>query len=60
MIQGARGAVRTAARKDDARHRWVQRLRRQKGFNKAAVALANKNARTLWALVVNASEYQPA
>lgn len=60
LIQGARGAVRTAARKTDRRHRWMQRLRREKGFNKAAVALANKNARTLWALVVSGEPYQPA
>lgn len=60
LIQGARAAVRTASRKSDRRHRWMERLRREKGFNKAAVALANKNARTMWALLVRDEAYQPA
>jgi len=31
----------------------------RRGFNKAAVALANKNARIIWALATGDSEYTP-
>ncbi len=30
------------------------------GYNKAAVALANKNARIIWALLTQGENYRPA
>jgi len=35
--------------KNDRRSRWLQSLVARRGKNKAAVALANKNARIIWA-----------
>jgi transposase len=50
LIQGARAAVLTAHRRDDPISKWVYQLREKSGWQKAAVALANKNARILWAV----------
>lgn len=50
LIQGAKAAVFTAHRRDDPISQWVHRLREKAGWQKAAVALANKNARILWAV----------
>jgi transposase len=51
LIQGAKSAVLTAHRRDDPISEWVHRLREKSGWQKAAVALANKNARILWAVM---------
>lgn len=53
MIIGARSSLRTAASREDEISKWAQRLKERKGFSKAAVALANKNARTVWRLLSN-------
>jgi len=52
LIQGAKSAVTTAHKRDDPISRWVCQLREKSGWQKAAVALANKNARILWAVSV--------
>lgn len=51
LIHGARSAVLAARRKTDARSRWIQALVARRGHNVAVVAVANKNARILWALL---------
>ena len=51
LIHGARAAVAAAKRKSDARSRWINAIAERRGANVAAVALANKNARVLWALM---------
>lgn len=38
---------------------WAHGLAEVKGTNKAAVALANKNARIIWAVLAKGSEYDP-
>ena len=48
----------------DSRHRgaravWAARLKLRRGANVAAVALANKNARVLWALLSRGQSYRP-
>jgi transposase len=50
LIQGARAAVLTAHRRDDPISKWAHQLREKSGWQKAVVALANKNARILWAV----------
>ena len=50
LIQGAKAAVFTAHRRDDPISKWAHRLREKSGWQIAAVALANKNARILWAM----------
>ena len=51
LIQAARSAVLSADKRSDPISKWVQRLRERSGWQKAAVALANKNARILWAVL---------
>lgn len=60
LIHGARAAVATAKRKQDARSRWITALAERRGANIAAVALANKNMRILWALMVRGDKYRKA
>jgi transposase len=50
LIQGAKAAVLTAHRRDDPISKWAHQLRQKSGWQKAVVALANKNARILWAM----------
>jgi transposase len=58
LIHGARATLRHVERKRDPHGRWVGRLMERRGPNIAAVALANKNARVLWALLTRAEEYR--
>ena len=51
MVLGAKAAMRVAPKKDDEVSRWVCQLRERIGWQKACVALANKNARHVWALL---------
>lgn len=60
LIHGARSAATAAKRRQDARARWVNALAERRGANIAAVALANKNARVLWALLARGEDYRPA
>jgi transposase len=57
LIHGARAVLRVAARKDDPRSRWVGGVSERRHKNVAAVALANKNARIVWALLRRGGYY---
>jgi transposase len=59
LIHGARAALRRADHKRDQRSRWAMRIKLARGYNKAAVALANKNARIIWALLTRGENYRP-
>lgn len=59
LIQGAKSAVLTAHTRQDAISRWVLQLRARVGWQKAAVALANKNARIVWALLWRGGRFEP-
>lgn len=58
LIHGARAVVRHAEKKVGA-HGWLQNLLSRRNKNVAIVALANKNARTVWALLAHDREFQP-
>lgn len=59
FIDGARAAVRVATNNNDSYlNQWVNQLKERRGFNKAAVAVANKNARIIWSMLRNDTEYQ--
>lgn len=58
LVHGARAVVMQAATKDDRLSRWINRLKVERGFNKAVVALANKMARIGWAVLANKTVYQ--
>lgn len=51
LVQGAKAAALTGKHNLDPISQWVIALRQRSGWQKAAVALANKNARILWALM---------
>lgn len=57
LIQGAKSAVMTAHRRDDPISMWAYQLRERSGWQKAVVALANKNARILWAVFVRGTPF---
>ena len=59
LIHGARAVVQRAERRTDTQGRWLCALTHRKGTNVAAVALANKNARVIWALLANDEAYRP-
>jgi transposase len=59
LIHGARSALRCADGKDDRILRWALKLAERRGFNIAAVALANKLARIAWAMLAHGRDYQP-
>jgi transposase len=58
LIHGARAVVRTAGRKDDAQSRWINALVQRRNANIAAVAVANKTARTIWAMLTRGEDYR--
>ena len=60
LIHGARSAVRVVGNKTDRRSLWTQALVERRGINKASVAFANKNARTIWALIAYDKKFQAA
>lgn len=57
LVHGARSVIIAAANKDDPYSIWVNSLREKKGMNKACVAIANKNARRIWAIAKNNTRY---
>jgi transposase len=59
LIHGARSVLRYVASKTDARSRWLQELIARRGYNRAAVALANKNARVIQVLLSSEDAYHP-
>lgn len=60
LIHGARAVLYRAKRKDDKRSLWLNQLNERRGYNKTCVALANKNARIVWALVAKNKSYKKA
>lgn len=57
LIQGAKSAVFSAHKRDDPISQWVLRLKERSGWQKAAVALANKHARIVWAMLVKGKAF---
>lgn len=58
LIHGARAVIRIAERKPQA-DSWMTGLLARRNKNVAAVALANKNARRIWALLAHDRDYEP-
>lgn len=57
LIQGARAYVHKMKEPRSAKDRWLRALIERGGHGKAAVALANKNVRTAWAMLTQGTEY---
>jgi transposase len=60
LIHGARSVVWNAEGKDDALSVWINKIKAKSGANVAAVALANKNVRIVWAMMTKDEEYREA
>jgi transposase len=58
LIQGGHSALNAAANKDDPRSHWLKNISERRNKNIAAVALANKNARIIWALLTRQMDYK--
>lgn len=58
LIHGARAVVRFSEGRKDPLRTWVNRIDKSRGRNKACVALANKNARVIWALMAKGEHYK--
>lgn len=58
FVQGARSVMNTTRGKNDPLSLWVERLRARRGDNVAAVALAAKNARMVWAMLARGEAYR--
>ena len=59
LIHGARAVLKVVGNKEDPRSRWIQNLCGRRNKNIAAVALANKNARIVWALLTKKTDFLP-
>jgi transposase len=60
LVQGARSALHTAARHTDRLSRWSISLQGRRGYRRAQVAIAAKNARIAWALLSKNEELRAA
>jgi transposase len=60
LIHGGRAVVRAATNKSDKRSLWIVEKAKTRGKNKAAVAVANKNARVIWKILKTGESYQAA
>lgn len=58
MIHGARAVIRVAENKAEPES-WMRKLMGRRNNNVAAVALANKNARIVWALLAHDRMFRP-
>jgi transposase len=58
FIHGGRAVAANCSKKSDARSIWVNRIKIQGGMNKAAVAVANKNARIAMAMILSGENYK--
>ena len=57
LIHGARATLRWVELKTDRRSQWMRGLLERRGWNRTAVAVANKNARIVWALLSRGGVY---
>lgn len=60
LVHGTRAALRFAALKSDRKSRWATEKAKTIGTHKACVALANKNARIIWAMLAKGEKYRVA
>lgn len=58
LVHGARSVVNVCHKKSDGKNLWLADKKYRCGHNKAAVALANKNARIIWAILSKGECYR--
>jgi transposase len=59
LILGARAVLSSAASKQDRISRWALAVQERRGYWKAVVALAAKNARMAWAMLAKGEGFKP-
>jgi len=59
LIQGAWAVIRYAEGRQDRLSRWALQVKERRGKHKAVIAVANKLARIIWALVRHETAYCP-
>jgi transposase len=57
LIHGARATLRWVKLQTDSRSQWIRGVLARRGWNRTAVAVANKNARIVWALLSRGGVY---
>ena len=61
LVHGARSEILASKRKKEGqKNTWLTNLLERRHANIAAVALANKNARVIWALMAHGRDFDPA
>ena len=60
LVHGARATIRWVGSKTDRRSQWIRHVLERRGTNRTAVAVANKHARMVWALLTSHQDDQPA
>ncbi len=58
LILGARAYTYRMKEPKGSKDKWLQAIVERNGVSRAAIALANKNVRTAWAMVTQGTEYQ--
>lgn len=59
LVNGARTAIQNSKPRDERVWLWAHELSQRIGWQRAAVALAAKNARILWAMFTRGQEFAP-
>jgi len=63
LTQGARSALQAALTKEPLRRShlqaWIVQLHARVGYHKTLVAIANKHARMIWAILAKGEDYDP-
>ena len=60
LVHGARAVLARVNEKTDQTSAWLRSLMERRGYKRTAVALAAKNARTIWAMLAKGQAYSPA
>ena len=58
LVLGARAVLNAARNKTDSLSRWAMKLRERRGYWKAVIAIAPKNARMAWAVLTKGEAFK--
>ena len=59
LVLGAKAVLAAAKNKDDRLSRWAMALEVRRGYWKAVIAIAAKNARMAWAVLAKGENFKP-
>jgi transposase len=59
LVHGARAILMKASNRHGRLNQWLTQLIARRGFNKACIAMAAKNARIIWAVLARGVAYRP-